>query len=145
MRTTRAPLDLRWRGNNNVDEAPADIELNAAPSGLYSRIEIGTGGSEERFTIEGEVRVRGEWRDFEITNQRSHAIVKNIVLSLAPGDHKAVPLTMDVAVILAAIPFDDLPSDDGELTFPPNDPRWTAVWAAIDTSFTVPTSFADAR
>lgn len=137
-RTTRAPIDLRWRSS----EYPGDVELNA-PAGLYSRIEIGTGGSDEHLTIRGEARVSGEWRDFEIEDERSYSIVKNIVLTLAPGQHKNVPVTADVAVILAAIPFDELEVDDGVLKFPENDPRIDAVWAALDASVTLPTSFAD--
>jgi hypothetical protein len=141
MRTTRAPVDLRWRNTNNMNEAPPDVELNAAPSGLYSRIELGTGGSNEHLTIKGEVRLDGEWKDFEIEDERPHAIVKNIVLTLAPGQHKTIPITMDVAVVLAAVPFDQLPSDDGTVHFPDDDPRLDAVWAAVEASFTVPTGF----
>lgn len=143
MRTTRIPVDLRWRENNGSYEAPADIVLNAAPPGLYSRIEIGTGGNDELLTIEGEVRIDGEWKDFEIRDERPHAIVKNIVLTLAPGQHKTVPITMDVALILASVPFDELQNDDGTLKFPSDDPRLDAVWAAVDTSFTVPTAFGN--
>lgn len=140
-RTTRAPIDLLWRENNNVPEGPADIELDAAPAGLYSRIEIGTGGSAEHLIIKGEARVGGEWRDFEIEDERSHAVVKNIVLALAPGQHATIPVTVDVAVILAAVPFDELPSDDGTIKFPDDDPRLDAVWAALDASITVPVTF----
>lgn len=140
-RTSRAPIDLRWRDNSGVPEAPADIELDAAPAGLYSRIELGTGGSAEHLTIKGEVRVRGEWRDFEIEDERAHAVVKNIVLALAPGQHATIPITIDLDVLLAAVPFDDLPSDDGTIVFPDNDPRLDAVWAALDTSITVPVGF----
>lgn len=140
-RTTRTPLDLRWNGNN----AAGDIELGAAPPGLYSRIEIGTGGSDEHLVIKGEVRQQGNWRDFEIEDERSHAIVKNIVLALAPGEHKTIPVTVDVAVILAAVPFGDLESDDGVLELPDNHPAFDAIWAALDVSFGVPGGFIDGR
>jgi hypothetical protein len=137
MRTTRAPIDLRWSSNN----MPPDVELGAAPPGLYSRVEIGTGGSDEHLTITGRARVRGEYRDFEIEDQRPHAIVKNLVLSLAPGQRATIPVTVDVAVIIAAVPFNDLDEDDGTLVFPDRDPRLGAVWAAVDASVTVPASF----
>lgn len=142
-RTTRAPIELRWRSEMGNDERPADIELNAAPSGLYSRLEIGTGGAQERLIIDGEVRLGGQWRDFEIDDERSHAIAKNIVLALAPGQHKTVPVTIDLATILAAVPFDDLPVRDGTIEYPEDDPRLDALWAAVDASLTLPTSFAE--
>lgn len=140
-RTTRAPLDLRWSDNN----AAGDSELGAAPPGLYSRIEIGTGGSDEHLVIKGEVRVQGNWRDFEIEDERAHAIVKNIVLALAPGEHKTIPVTVDVAVILAAVPFGDLENDDGVLELPRDHPAFDAIWAAVDVSFGVPGGFIDGR
>jgi hypothetical protein len=137
MRTTRAPVDLRWYSAN----MPPDIELGAAPSGLYSRVEIGTGGSDEQLFIRGRARVRGEYRDFEIEDQRPHAIVKNIVLSLAPGEHTTIPVSIDVTTIVTSVPFNDLDDDDGTLVFPDGDPRLEAVWAALDASVTVPVSF----
>jgi hypothetical protein len=141
MRTTRAPIDLRWREEQGSPRYPADIQLDAAPSGLYSRIEIGTGGSAEHLTIKGEARVGGEWLDFEVEDERSHPVVKNIALTLAPGQHSTIPITIDLTVILAAVPFDELPSDDGTIVFPDNDPRLDAVWAALDASVTVPVTF----
>ncbi|MBZ0233200.1 MAG: hypothetical protein K8M05_12790 [Deltaproteobacteria bacterium] len=140
-RTTRAPLDLRW----NSAGMAGDSDLDAAPSGLYSRIEIGTGGSEEHLNIRGRVRRQGNWRDFRIEDERSHAIVKNIALALAPGDHKTIPVTVDVAVILAAVPFDQLVEDDGKLELPDNHPAFEAVWTALDASFVVPGTFIDGR
>jgi hypothetical protein len=138
MRTTRAPLQLHWQSN----AMPADIELGAAPPGLYSRIEIGTGGSDEHLRLRGRARVRGEYRDFDIEDQRPHAIVKNIVLSLAPGSHATIPVSMNLGPVMASIPFNDLDEDDGTLVFlDSNDPRLDAVWAAIDASVSVPVSF----
>ncbi|HUQ04810.1 MAG TPA: hypothetical protein VM261_20050 [Kofleriaceae bacterium] len=142
MRTTRSPLDLRWREANNMSEEPRDIELNA-PSGLYSRIELGTGGMDEHLTIRGEVRVGGNWRDFELEDRRPHAIVKNIVLTLAPGQHKTVPITVDVSTLLAPVPWDELQQDDGVLALPGGHPAYAAIWAALDASVTLPGSFAE--
>jgi hypothetical protein len=139
QRTTRAPLELDWSASG----MPEDIALAAAPPGLYSRLEIGTGGSDEQLIIKGRVRLQGDWRNFEIEDQRPHAIVKNIVLALSPGDHKTIPVTVDVAVVLASVPFNDLESDDGVLEFPENDPRLDAVWAAFDTAVTLPGAFID--
>jgi hypothetical protein len=136
-RTTRAPIDLRWVAGN----MPADSDLDAAPSGLYSRVEIGTGGSDEQLFIRGRARVRGEYRDFEVEDQRSHAIVKNIALNLAPGEHATIPVSVQLSVIVAAIPFNDLEDDGGTLVFPDNDPRLGAVWTALDASFGVPSTF----
>jgi hypothetical protein len=142
-RTTRAPLDLRWHdGMGPSSEYPADIALNA-PSGLYSRIELGTGGGDEHLTIKGEVRAGGQWRDFEIEDQRPHAVVKNIVLTLAPGQHKTVPVTVDVSALLAPVPWNELESDDGVLELPDGHPAYAAIWAALDASVTVPGAFAD--
>lgn len=142
MRTTRSPLDLRWRVDGPTNQAPADIELNA-PAGLYSRIEIGTGGSEEHLTIRGRARVGGQWSDFKIEDERAHAIVKNIALALAPGQHKTVPITADVTVLLAPIPWNELENDDGVLSLPDGHPAFESLWAALDTSVTVPTAFGD--
>lgn len=140
-RTTRAPLDLRWRDEEGTSQMPADIELVAAPPGLYSRLEIGVGGSNEHLRIKGTVRVGSELKDFDIEDERQHPITMNLVLALGPGQHSTIPVSVDVALILASIPFDQLPSEDGTLVLPDDDPRFDAVWAAIDTSFTVPATF----
>ncbi len=137
MRTTRAPVDLRWRR----DEAPAAIELATAPSGLYSRFELGVGGSDEHLTIKGEALVGGMMRDFEIEDERQHAVSINLAHSLAPGQRATIPVNIDAAIILAAVPFDQLDDDDGTLVLPGDDPTRDAVWAAIDRAITVPATF----
>jgi hypothetical protein len=136
-RTSTGSLNLRWRS----DEAPADVEMPAAPAGLYSRLELGSGGSDEHLVIKGDVTIGGVDRDFEIQDERQHPITILLSLTLAPGQRAAIPVDIDVAAILASVPFDQLEDDDGTLVFPENDPRLDAVWAAIDGAFSVPTTF----
>ena len=138
-RTTRAPIEVRWYEGNR----PQDVGLDNAPSGLYSRIELGVGGSDEHLEIRGQAFAQGAWRDFDIDDQRQHAIMNDIALALAPGQRATIPVTIELAVIVAAVPFDELQDEgDGTLVFADNDPRLDAVWAAVDAAIRVPTSFA---
>ncbi len=140
-RTSRTSLDLRWRS----EQAPAAVELAAAPAGLYSRLEIGVGGSDEHLTIKGDARVGGTVYPFEIEDERQHALTLSMALALAPGQHATIPVTVDVAVILAAVPFDQLSTDNGTLVFDDDDPRLDALWSAIDRAVTVPATFVIGR
>lgn len=133
-RTSRGAIDLRWRR----DQAPMPVVMASAPPGLYSRLELGVGGADEHLTIKGEATVGGVTRPFEIEDERRHGVTLALTLTLAPGRSATIPVSIDVGVVLAAVPFADLDVDDGTLVFDDDDPRLDAVWAALDLAITVP-------
>lgn len=130
-RTTRGTTTARWGDG----EVPQDVELPTAPPGLYARLELGVGGDDERLEVAGQALVGGIWYAFEIEDERQRALSVTLSLALAPGTRVTLPVTCDLDALLAGVPFDQMPIEDGDLA--PRDSDLDALWAGLDTALTV--------
>ncbi|HVV87507.1 MAG TPA: hypothetical protein VHE35_30910 [Kofleriaceae bacterium] len=126
-RTTRGPTELEW----DDGRTPPPIDFLGAPPGLYSVLELGVGGGAESFSIEGQALVRGSWVHYEVEDEASNPSSLALSLDLRAGTTTTVPVAIDVAAVLAAVPFDDLPIEQGRIEVHRDDPEMAAVRAAL--------------
>lgn len=126
-RTTRGRTELEWSAGNT----PAPTEFPEAPPGLYARLELGVGGSAETIEIDGEVDLGGVWTRFEIEDEAPNAVSLPLAVDVRPGEVTTLPLEIDVAAVLAVVPFAELPVHDDHLELGRDDPRMAAVRAAL--------------
>jgi hypothetical protein len=126
-RTSRGKLKLEWEGA----EAPAAVELGGAPAGMYSRLDLGVGGENERFELRGTAMVRGARLPFRLRDSGNHPRNLAIAVEVESGRGQRLRVGIDVAAVVAAVPFDELESDDEELTLDEGDPQYAAIWAAL--------------
>jgi hypothetical protein len=126
-RTTRRTTELEW----DADGAPPPTEFPEAPPGLYSRLELGVGGSAETIEIDGEVDLGGIWTPFEIRDEYPNPVSLPLAVDLRPGMVTTLPLEIDVGAVLAVVPFADLPRRDDHLELGRDDPRMVGVRAAL--------------
>lgn len=126
-RTSRGRTDLEWEDG----QRPPPIEFDEAPPGIYSALELGVGGGDEGFSVHGEVDLAGTWTPFEIEDEAANPVALALAVDLRPGMVATVPLEIDLASVLAAVPFADLPRAGGHLELRRDDPRMRPVRAAL--------------
>lgn len=131
-RTSRGTTDLIWDDGH----APAAVELLTAPPGVYSRLELGVGGDDEKLEITGQARVEGTWYRFEIEDERGRALTLPLALELEAGQQRSIPVGVDVAAIVGVVPFDELPVLAGQIYIDDDGPTMDAVWAALEQAVT---------
>ncbi len=130
-RTSRDAIELEWDG----DRRPPPIDFPEAPPGMYTRLEFGVGGASETFAIHGTVDIGGTPTQFEIEDEAPNPVtLEPLDVDLPAGASKTLPLEIDLAPVLALVPFDQLPTINGELTLRRSDPRMTPVRAAMAAS-----------
>ena len=132
-RTTRGQTELEWSDH----EAPVPISFATAPPGLYSQLQLGVGGSAEAFAIEGRVRLGGTWIPYEIEDEAPSPVSLPLGLDLRAGMVVTIPVELDVAAVLAAVPFSELPVVAGHIHLDRDDPAMGGVRAALAAGFHV--------
>ena len=132
-RTTATDLELDWRAG--ISAPP--LAFPAAPAGLYASLELGSGGDDEHVKLEGTVVVRSETYTYRIEDETPLSLSLPVDAMVEPGARTEIPVVLDVAAVLAAVPFDQLEPDGTELRLESGDPEMAAVRAALTTAFHV--------
>ena len=130
-RTSTGGLELSWTDKDR----PAAVRFADAPAGLYSRLELGSGGDDEEYTIRGQARVGGTWYPFRIEDRTPLSVGIPLDVVLAPGDEVEVPVVLDVAAVIGAVEWDDLELDGGELHVDEDDGEIVPIRAALARAF----------
>ncbi len=132
-RTSRGSVEFEWSDG----EGPLAIDFATAPPGLYSQIELGAGGDAEAFSIHGRVDRGGSLVPFEIEDEASNPVSLALAIDLRAGATATVPLAIELAGVVAEVPFAELPIVLGKITLRRNDPEMVAVRAAMARAVTV--------
>lgn len=130
-RTTATSVELDW----SAGTVPAPIAFPAAPAGLYASLELGSGGEDEHLRLDGTVEVRSETYTYRIEDEAPLSVSLAVDAMVVPGARTEIGVVLDVAAVLAAVPFDQLEPDGDELRLEAGDPEMAAVRAALASAF----------
>lgn len=138
--TTRYDYELHW----DQDDQPRGLSFAAAPSGVYSYVELRFAGrpgtpKPEAFEIEGSARVDGDREDFVIRGNLPVVIASvPASLRLEAGRPLTLELELDVGRLVAGIAFDALPSVGGKLRLDEQSPiQLAAFTTALAGAFSI--------
>jgi len=135
-RTSRASLTLEWDGSH----APDPLRFDQAPPGLYSTLALRVEGGYE---IRGGVLRDGTWTPCKIEDDAAGPVsVPLDALSLEVGHTVTLPIQIDLAAVMNAVRWADVPVDDDELVVDEDSPQIAAVRQRLQHVFTAgaPTS-----
>ncbi len=132
-RTSAADIALAWSDGRTT----APLAFPAAPTGLYASIELGTGGDDEDLHVEGTVVVSGTTYTYRVDDETPLSVTLPVDAVVEPGARTEIGVELDLAAVLAAVPFDQIEPDGGELRIEAGDPEMAAVRAALASAFRI--------
>lgn len=132
-RTSAADLDLAW----SAGVAAAPTTFADAPAGRYARVDLGTGGDDERYQLRGTVVLGAETLAYRIDDEAPLSVSVPVDVMVDAGRLTELTITIDLAAVLDAVPFETLERDGDTLQLEAGDPEMAAVRAAMAAAFRV--------